>query len=212
VRRHLPLGLALLALVLSLGWLASARARKVGAAPLERASEGATFRFDPSIPAGDQAAIRLAVAHARPEAQRLIARVDGRVRIRVGDPGQGAIGTTETTRDGWTVTVDLGAVWPRYGQRGVDRLVLHELGHVVDGALVDDATMGRLDAGIPRGWGCADGFRGACASVPERFAESFMKWATDDIGVDVWLGYEVPPPGPSLGAWGAPLARLGAHD
>ena len=31
-----------------------------------------------------------------------------------------------------------------------------------------------------------------------------------DIGVDVWLGYKVPPPGPTLAAWGAPLARVEA--
>ncbi|MEA2305047.1 MAG: hypothetical protein QOH43_2327, partial [Solirubrobacteraceae bacterium] len=86
----------------------------------------------------------------------------------------------------------------------------HELGHVVDRALVPATTAATLDAGIPRGWGCDDGVTGTCATTAERFAESFWKWASGDIGIGMWLGYKVPPPGPSLDAWGAPLAALGA--
>ena len=67
-----------------------------------------------------------------------------------------------------------------------------------------------LQAGIPTGYGCDQGVSGACANGHERFAESFAKWATGDIGVDLGTGYKVPPPGPTLDAWGVPLARLGA--
>jgi hypothetical protein len=95
-----------------------------------------------------------------------------------------------------------------YGRRGIDRVVLHELGHVVDHALVPDDAMARLQAGIPAGFGCDDGRAGACADPGERFAESFAKWATGDIGVDLYIGYKVPPPGPTLDAWGAPLQEL----
>jgi hypothetical protein len=70
--------------------------------------------------------------------------------------------------------------------------------------------MATLQAGIPAGYGCEQGTSGACATAPERFAESFAKWATGDIGVDLYIGYKVPPPSPTLDAWGAPLARLGA--
>ena len=45
------------------------------------------------------------------------------------------------------------------------------------------------------------------AEVQMQVAESFAKWATGDIGVDVNLGYAIPPPEPSLGSWGRPLAE-----
>jgi hypothetical protein len=48
---------------------------------------------------------------------------------------------------------------------------------------------------------------GSCAPQQERFAESFAKWASGDIGVNLYAGYAVPPPG-DLEAWGAPLAAL----
>ena len=49
-------------------------------APPERA---ATFTFDPGVPAADRDAFLTAVAHARPEAQALIAAVDGLVDVHV---------------------------------------------------------------------------------------------------------------------------------
>jgi hypothetical protein len=86
-----------------------------------------------------------------------------------------------------------------------------ERGHVVDHALVANDDMATLQRGIPAGWGCEEGVAGACATAPERFAESFAKWATGDIGVDLYVGYKVPPPTPTLDAWGAPLERLAAR-
>ena len=109
--------------------------------------------------------------------------------------------------DRFRVTLDLGLVAQRYGQRGIDRTVLHELGHVIDFALVPDAMNATLDAQIPRGYGCEEGETGSCANRDERFAESFAKWATGDIGVDLYLGYKIPPPD-DRAAWGAPLATL----
>ena len=108
------------------------------------------------------------------------------------------------------MTVDLDRVIRRFGARGVQRTVLHELGHVVDHALLTDDVMAGLDAGIPAGWGCDDGKLGACANREERFAESFAKWALGDIGVNLDIGYKVPPPAAPLAVWGAPLARLAA--
>lgn len=167
----------------------------------------ATFTFDPGVPAADRDAFLAAVAHARLEAQALIATVDGLVDVHVAQTEAGTVGTTESDGDRYTVTVNLGIVSRRYGQRGIDRTVLHELGHVVDFALVPPETNRQLDAAIPTGYGCDSQNSGGCASPTERFAESFAKWATGDIGVDLYLGYKVPPPN-DLASWGAPLARL----
>jgi hypothetical protein len=80
----------------------------------------------------------------------------------------------------------------------------------VDHALLPDAVVATLDAGIPSGWGCDQGTMGACANREERFAETFAKWALGDIGVNLDIGYKVPPPTLPLDVWGAPLAQLAA--
>jgi hypothetical protein len=173
------------------------------------AERAATFTFDPSIAAADRAAIVRAVGDANPQAQALIGAVDGLVDVRVGTINGGTVGLTESDGDRYDVTLDLGTVSREYGQRGIDRLVQHELGHVVDFALVPEALDAQLDARIPHGYGCDAGIAGGCANRDERFAESFAKWASGDIGVDLYLGYKVPPPD-DLANWGAPLARLAA--
>ena len=108
------------------------------------------------------------------------------------------------------MTLDLGTVAARYGQRGIARLVLHELGHVIDFAIVPASLDRVLDSGIPPGLGCEQGVLGGCANREERFAETFAKWALGDIGVSLNIGYKVPPPRLPLSAWGSPLARLAA--
>jgi hypothetical protein len=167
----------------------------------------ATFTFDPGVPAADRNAFLSAVADARPEAQALIAAIDGLVDVHIGVTEAGTVGTTQSVGDRFNVMVNLGMVSQRYGQRGIDRDVLHELGHVIDFALVGPELNAQLDATIPRGYGCDRGTSGSCASDLERFAESFAKWATGDIGVDLYLGYKIPPPD-DLARWGAPLAKL----
>jgi hypothetical protein len=191
--------------------LDAASAKSTGARLLSDSMRRATFHFDPAVAPADRQAILAAVDAARPEARRLIALVDGLVEVRIGSTGvPGAIGLTEDVDPGYRVTIDLGLVLQRYGPRGVDRTVLHELGHVVDHALLTDDVIAGLDAGIPAGWGCDDGKLGACANREERFAESFAKWALGDIGVNLEIGYRVPPPAAPLDVWGAPLARLAA--
>jgi hypothetical protein len=225
------LGLALLALTVAVATVArgSARApvgaevagarfrldarsaRRAGAPLLAQADRAATYRFAPGTAPADRAAFLAAVAHARPAARRLMDLVDGLVDVTIGPTGDpGALGVTQTGGARYDVTVALGRVARVFGQRGIDRVVLHELGHVVDHALVPDDVMASLQAGIPSGYGCEQGNSGACAIAPERFAESFAKWATGDIGVDLYVGYKVPPPTPTLDAWGAPLERIGA--
>jgi hypothetical protein len=187
----------------------AATANRDGLPVLPGATRAATFRFAPGTALADRAAVLDAVARSRPAARRLVGLVDGLVDVRIGPTARpGAIGLTQPGAR-YVVTLDLGTVAGAFGRRGIDRVVLHELGHVVDFALLPDDVMARLQAGIPTGFGCDEGISGACATARERFAESFAKWATGDIGIVLGAGYKVPPPGPTLDAWGAPLERLG---
>jgi hypothetical protein len=172
----------------------------------------ATLAFEPSVPPLDRRAVLDAIATARPEALRLIDAVDGLVDVRVAPAGPGIAGQTRIGGPRYLVTLDLADVSARFGARGIARVTLHELGHVVDHVLVPTAVERVLDAGIPRGYGCDDGVTGACASAGERFAETFAKWATGDIGFNLDVGYKIMPPTLPLEAWGAPLARLGREQ
>ena len=181
-----------------------------GALPVIKAdARSATFTYGPSVTPADRAAIEAAVASARPEAQRLIGIVDGLTTLDVGPPEGGAAGTATDLGDRYEVLLDLSMV-TAMGPRSVSRLVLHELAHVIDFALLDDELLAKLDAQVPEGWVCEEGRVGSCAAEEERFAETFAKWATGDIGVDIYLGYKVPPPNVPLDAWGMPLSGLGS--
>lgn len=164
-----------------------------------------TLTFAPDVHPVDRQAVYAALAAARPEARELLGLVDGLATVRVGTLRGSAVGMAGERRTGYEVTLDLGRVSAQYGQRGINQVVLHELAHVLDFALVSDELLARVDARTPKGYGCEDG-RGGCAAREERFADSFAKWATGDIGVDLYLGYQVPPPS---GAWGEPLLELG---
>jgi hypothetical protein len=191
--------------------LDAASARRSGARLLAQDVRRAGFHFAPTVAPADRQAFLDAVAAARPEARQLIGLVDGLVDVRIGPTGTpGAIGLTEDGEPGYRVTIDLDLVLTRFGARGVQRTVLHELGHVIDHALLTDDVTAALDAGIPAGLGCEEGLLGGCAGRQERFAESFAKWALGDIGVNLDIGYKVPPPSAPLDVWGAPLARLAA--
>jgi hypothetical protein len=169
----------------------------------------ATFAFEPGTPPADQQAFRDAVAAAGPEAQRLVDVVDGVTTVRIARTPPDALGITSDVDGGWLVEVDMARVLRLSGARGLERVVLHELGHVIDRALVSDAAMAPMVDTIPTGFGCEDGLTGACAPGEERFAETFAKWATGDIGVDLPMGYKVPPPSVPLETWARPLAPLG---
>src|SRR5215207_11452208 len=179
------------------------------APPMTAQQRAGTLTFDGVNPQ-DQRVILDAVAAARPEARRLIDIVDGAVTIRVMDTGATAAGWTQTSGAGYEVAIDLAKVNQTLGRRGVIRTVLHELGHVVDFAIVPPALKAQLDAQVPQGYGpCEAGQNdAACAVRAERFAETFSKWATGDIGAALEIGYRVPPPSTSLGDWGRPLAQL----
>jgi hypothetical protein len=166
--------------------------------------------FDPAVSPAHRAMVERALAAARPDARRVIDAVAPLATIRVGGAGPEAAGVTADAGDHFDVLLDLDGVQATSGAPGVARLVLHELAHVVDRAVVTTDVARRLDAAIPRGFGCERGLGGACAAPEERFAESFAKWATGDIGTTVLLGYSVPPPVP-LATWGRPLVPLVAR-
>jgi hypothetical protein len=169
----------------------------------------AGLTFSPTVAPADRELILRDIALARPEARQLIALVDGLVTISVGDTssdGADTVGYTQGTPTGFDVTLNLAAVYQTEGERGTQRLVLHELGHVVDAVLVKPDLAAKLDAPIPVGYGC-DPIASSpigCAPREERFAETFSKWCTGDIGVNLPIGYKVAPP-PSLDDWGAQL-------
>lgn len=171
------------------------------------ASRARGLRFAGVAPA-DQAVVLAAVASAQPQARRLIGEVAGLATVRVGPAGPNASGFTQSTASGYDVQLDLGPVSRVLGTKGVERVVLHELGHVVRFAIVPPALLSQLDAGIPGGFGCGGGVEGACAPAEERFAETFAKWAMNDIGASIDIGYRIPPPGAGLDAWAVPLTRL----
>jgi hypothetical protein len=198
------------ALAIGVPALRSAPAAAPGTVPVDAATAAAGLTFAPDVATGDRAWILAAVAAARPEARALLARIDGLVRVETVPalPGD-AVGLT--TYDGgraFVVSLDLAHL---DGRRAVDRqvVVLHELGHVVDQALVPPALAEELDAGIPRGGACTTpGLPiGACAPPAERFADTFAKWALRGAVSEVGAGYAIPMPA-SLESWGAPLARL----
>jgi hypothetical protein len=165
--------------------------------PVSADQRAATLRFAPGVTPQDRAWILAAVGSARPEARRLIDEIDGLVEIRTDLRHDQAIGMAEMHGDSATISLDAQLL---NGERAVDRgaAVLHELGHVIDFVLLDDAVRQRMDGAIPRL---------GTLSVEERFAETFAKWALNGRVSIAGDGYGIPNP-PSFEDWGAPLARL----
>ena len=182
-----------------------------GTPRITAAERDAGAGYADAVPAADRAWIEAAIASARPEAQRLIAEVDGLVEYQVhrGDP----LGVTRSivSPDGasFVISFDVAAL---DGDRRQDRAVtvLHEYGHAVDLALVPPRTDDALEAAIPRTGRCGSyggALTGSCAEAPERFADTFAKWALRGNVSAVGAGYDVANP-PSLEDWGAPLSKL----
>lgn len=180
----------------------------------------ATLRFAEGVAPDDRAWILAAIASARPEAQRLIAEVDGLVEIdtslnRPGTitlGGEHAIGLMHFDSYGAQVSLD---VTKLDGDRAIDRnvVVLHELGHVIDALLVSDDMIKQLDAGIPTVGTCASWEAeptGACSAVEERFADTFAKWALGGRVSLAGSGYGIQAPA-SIEDWGQPLGLLAAQ-
>lgn len=183
-------------------------ARDDGTLSIPAAVRAAGLRFDPSVTASDRTWILAAVARARPEARRLIGTVDGLVTIGTELGDKVTIGWTRRTPDGFRIVLNIAQL---DGERAIDRevTVLHELGHVIDMALIPPALDAQLDAGIPSGGSCGPGGGpfGGCAPTEERIADTFAKWALGGAVSAVGAGYQIATPA-SLEDWGAPLGRL----
>jgi hypothetical protein len=181
---------------------------QAGGPEITDAERAATLHFAPGVAPADQAWILAAVASARPEAQRLIAEVDGLVEVRTDLREPPAVGLAHIGPDGISINFDTALL---NGDRAIDRniVVLHELGHIVDALLVDDATVAQLDAGIPPAGRCQSASQdyGACTAIEERFADTFAKWAVRGRFSLAGSGYGILTP-PSLEDWGRPLGRL----
>jgi hypothetical protein len=170
----------------------------------------AGLSFGPEVAPSDRAWILAAIAHARPEAQRLVHEVDGLVTVNTGGTGS-MIGYARSMPNGYQIWLNVSRL---DGSRKLDRdvAVLHELGHVVDFTLIADALDRTLDDGIPRGGHCdlQDGVAyGDCAPPEERLADTFAKWALGGAVSAVGSGYAIANP-PSLDDWGMPLVTLAA--
>jgi hypothetical protein len=187
---------------------------RAGDRPLLSADQRAAgLRFADDVDPAWRQAVLASIAHARPEAARLIGLVDGLAQVSVGPTGPQALGVTSDLGGRYAIALDLARVQRLYGERGVDRVVLHELGHAIDAAIVPKELDAALDAEMPAGYACRPGeHTSACAPRAERFAETFAKWATGDIGVNLNVGYAVAPPVVSLERWGEPLAALGEES
>ena len=180
-----------------------------GTPEISEETRAAGLRFAPTVTPQDRAWILAAIQAARPEAQQLIAEVDGLVEIRTDLPTGVAIGLAQLSSDGAIVNFDLRSL---NGDRALDRnvVVLHELGHVIDYQLVPDELVQQLDRSIPRVGTCEPAAAtlpvGACTVIEERFADTFAKWALRGRFSLAGSGYGIPAPA-SLEDWGAPLGR-----
>ncbi len=202
---------ALVALVGVRVW-PDAGAAATGGNKISEETRAATLRFAPDVKPKDRAWILASIQRARPEAQRLIAEIDGLVEVRTDLPQGEAIGLAEMTMDRAVVSFDARTL---NGERAIDRevVVLHELGHVVDFQLVDDELVKQLDTQIPRVGECGNSAMlptGACTAVEERFADTFAKWALRGRISLAGSGYGIPAPS-SIEDWGRPLGLLAAQ-
>jgi hypothetical protein len=170
-------------------------------------ADGLRFRAD--VAPADQQWILASIANARPEAQALIAEVDGIVEVTT-LPDEATLGSVRTLTRGsemrFTMNLDITDL---NGEEVVNRdtVVMHELGHVVDHALVPAELNARLDEGIPHVGGCVHADTGSCTAPEERFADTFAKWALRGAVSVAAGGYSVAAPA-SLEEWGAPLGTL----
>ena len=167
-------------------------------------ARAAGVRFGAEVAPADREWIRIAIARARPEAARLIAEVDGLVEIGTFAAGDTTLGVTRSGDKGFTVDLEVASL---NGDSAADRatVVLHELGHVIDFALVPTATNAALDRQIPRGGPCGQAID--CDRQEERFADTFAKWALNGAVSELGAGYGIAMPA-SIEDWGAPLAQL----
>jgi hypothetical protein len=175
---------------------------------LDPALKSASFSFDGTVAPADREWIAAAVDKTRPEARQLIDDVDGMVTIGTfNDAGGGAVGVMQPIAPHqYSVKFNLAYL---NGERKADRdvTVAHELGHVIDFALMTPELRNQLAGQVPTSGACFTADTGDCTAPEERFADTFARWALRGAVSAAGAGYGVLPPA-SLESWGAPLAAL----
>jgi hypothetical protein len=168
----------------------------------------ATFTFDASVMPKDREWILASIDTLRPEARQLVDDVDGMVTIGVyNEPSGGAAGTTQQLAPtAFQVRFNIGYL-DADRQSDRDVVVAHELGHVVDFALMRPELRDQLAAELPSSGACITADTGDCTAPEERFADTFAKWALRGAVSAAGAGYGTLAPA-SLESWGAPLATL----
>src|SRR3954469_7665905 len=172
-------------------------------------TRAAGLTFDSGMAPGDQQWVLAAIARARPEAQQLIAAVDGLVTIgTVHLPGAPFVGMAQPGSDDIRLNIAY-----LDGERTQDRAtaVLHELGHIIDFELIPTDQMETLAGQVPASGACLTAETGDCTAPEERFADTFAKWALRGEVSIIGAGYAVMSP-TSLETWGAPLGLLAAQQ
>jgi hypothetical protein len=224
-RRQLIIaGVALALIAGGQAWRANARPEpteltRLGRPPIEITPtiRAAGLRFEPGVAPRDRAWILAAIAHARPEARRLVDEVDGLVRIGTENGGEElpggyrAVGVTYPQNGSFRVVfntqlLDGDAAFSR------DVVVLHELGHVIDFSLITTKLDDQLDRTIPSSGPCISAGQqtGACTAPEERLADTFAKWALRGAVSAAGAGYGVD--APLLDEWALPLAGLAGRS
>ena|SRR5829696_3527517 len=177
-------------------------------APISPEVRAAGLRFAPDVAPSDQKWILAAIDQARPEARALIDNIDGMVVVSTYRERQASsVGLmTATGPRAYDVRFNLAYL---NADRKIDRdsTVLHELGHVIDHAVVAPELRDSLAGSLPSTGACLTQDTGDCTSAAERFADTFAKWALRGAVSAVGAGYSVATPA-SLEDWGAPLAAL----
>ena len=168
----------------------------------------AKLQFAPSVAEDDREWVLAAIDKVRPEARQLIDDIDGMVTITTySEPDGGTVGLMrQTAPDAYEVSFNV-AYLDRERKLDRDSTVAHELAHVIDAAVVPPELRDRLAASLPVSGGCLHAETGDCTSSPERFADTFAKWALRGEVSVAGAGYSVATPA-SLEDWGAPLAAL----
>ncbi|HEX6025858.1 MAG TPA: hypothetical protein VFZ00_27955 [Solirubrobacter sp.] len=176
--------------------------------PITPEVRAASLRFAPEVGDAERQWVLAAIDQARPEARRLIDDVDGMVTVTTWQNRNDlAVGLMTTSGNGaYTVSLNLAFL---NADRKIDRntAVLHELGHVIDHALVPPELRDQLAASLPPVGACATTLTGDCTAPEERFADTFAKWALRGAVSVAGAGYGVATPA-SLEDWGAPLSAL----
>jgi hypothetical protein len=175
------------------------------------AERSAGLTFAASVPEADRGWILAALEKPRPEAQRLLDEVDGLVTIQTHSHMGEALGYAQFVSHRFVVSFDI------EGMKADERIdptvvVLHEMGHVIDRALVSHKLDAQLEAANPRRGTCVttEDISGPCAAREERFADTFARWALRGAVSFGASGYNVDIP-PSLEDWGLPLLKLAAQ-